>query len=206
MTQASTGTGFWNERFGGADYAYGDTANDFLRAHAGLFAAGSRILSLAEGEGRNGVFLAQQGCAVRGVDFSAEGRKKALQLAQARGVTLDYALADLTRYDMGGAAWDGVVSIFCHLGQAERPALHAAIKRALKPGGVLLLEAYNSRQLAFGTGGPKDPTHLIGVAELQDAFRGFDIMLAQEIERTVQEGRYHDGPSAVTQFIARKRG
>lgn len=195
---------FWNERYRGEEYAYGAEPNDFLRAHAGLFGKGARILSLAEGEGRNAVFLAQQGCFVRGVDFSKEGQRKALRLAASRGVAIEYELADLTQYDPGEQIWDGVVSVFCHMAEHERPALYRRVAAALKPGGIFLLESYNKGQLELGTGGPKDASYLLAKEDLDLAFEGFEILLSHDLFRTVEEGEHHRGRSSVTQFLARK--
>ena len=199
-----TGADFWDERYKPEAYLYGDEPNDFLREHAGLFRPGDQILSLAEGEGRNAVFLAQQNYQVQGVDFSTEGQAKALGLAKTRGVSIDYVLADLTQYDMGIDAWDGVVSIFCHLSSRDRPPLYAAISAALKPGGVFLLEGYNAAQLSYCTGGPKDVDYLTSLDMLVEAFRGFEIILAQDTVHDIREGLGHTGPGSVTQFIARK--
>jgi cyclopropane fatty-acyl-phospholipid synthase-like methyltransferase len=195
---------FWDERYRGDAYLYGVEPNDFLHEHVGLFAAGDRVLSLAEGEGRNAVFLAECGCEVRGVDFSPEGQAKAMQLARSRSVTLDYVLADLTRYDMGESSWDAVVSIFCHMSEDDRPPLYAAIRRALKSGGIVLLEGYNAAQLSYTTGGPKDLGYLTSLDMLTKAFKGFEIILARDTVRDIREGHGHTGDGSVTQFIARK--
>jgi SAM-dependent methyltransferase len=204
MPQTFTESEYWDERYRDKAYFYGFSPNDFLREHAGLFKAGDLVLSLAEGEGRNAVFLAQQGCKVRGVDFSARGCKKALELAQKQGVSIEYEVADLTQYDMGEAKWDGVVSIFCHLSESDRPALYAGIKRGLKPAGIFLLESYNERQLEYGTGGPKDVSYLVSLGDLTGAFDDFEIVLARDIVRDVQEGAHHNGEGSVSQFIGRK--
>jgi SAM-dependent methyltransferase len=204
MAQTFTESGYWDERYRDEAYFYGFSPNDFLREHAGLFKAGDHVLSLAEGEGRNGVFLARQGCSVRGVDFSARGYEKAMELARRQGVSIEYDVADLTQYDMGEAKWDGIVSIFCHLAEADRPALYRSIKRGLKPGGVFLLESYNRRQLDYGTGGPKDVSYLVSLADLAGAFEDFEILLARDIVRDVHEGAHHNGAGSVTQFVARK--
>jgi SAM-dependent methyltransferase len=204
MSQTFTESEYWDERYRDEAYFYGFSPNDFLREHAGLFEAGDRVLSLAEGEGRNAVFLAQRGCQVRGVDFSARGYEKAMRLAQQQGVAIEYDVADLTLYDMGEAKWDGVVSIFCHLSESDRLALYRSIRRGLKPGGVFLLESYNKKQLDYGTGGPKEVSHLVSLGDLTGAFDRFEIVLTQDIVRDVQEGTRHSGAGSVTQFIARK--
>ncbi len=204
MTQQFTGSEFWNERYQSEDYMYGVQVNDFLRAQARRIKHGGQVLSLAEGEGRNAVYLAGQGCVVRGVDFSAEGRKKAMELAAQHEVTIEYDLADLTSYNIGDTSWDAIVSIFCHLHLTERAKIYHSVKRALKPGGVFIFEAYNKRQLDYGTGGPGDVSYLPSLGQLRKVFEGFEIMLAQDTVREVNEGTHHTGLSAVTQFIARK--
>jgi SAM-dependent methyltransferase len=204
LMQASSMADFWNDRYKREDYVYGSAPNDFLHEHASLFPAGSRIVSLAEGEGRNAVFLARQGHLVRGLDFSEEGQRKALRLAEAHGVQIEYELADLCRYDLGEAAWDGVVSVFCHLSEDDRPGLFRALKRALRPGGIFLLESYNKEQLPLGTGGPKDAAYLLSKIELEQTFQDFEILLCQDLLRMIEEGDHHSGTGSVTQFIARK--
>ena len=199
-----TGADFWNERYKTETYLYGAEPNDFLREHASLFRIDDRVLSLAEGEGRNAVFLAELGCSVQGVDFSPEGQAKALALAETRGVTIDYVLSDLTRYGMGCEAWDGIVSIFCHMASRDRPPLYAAIKAALKPGGVFVLEGYNAAQLSCCTGGPKDIDYLTSLDMLLESFDGFDIILARDTVHDIREGLGHAGSGSVTQFIVRK--
>lgn len=204
MTRTFTNASFWNERYDDAHFAYGESANDFLRDHATLFEQNSTILSLAEGEGRNAVFLAKLGCKVRGVDFSDIARDKALQLAEKANTAIDYDLADLTQYDMGMMQWNGIISIFCHPSESERTQLYKQIRQALKSGGIFLLESYHKDQLKYGTGGPKDASHLVTLDEIKLAFNGFDIIHAANVERNVHEGAYHTGLARTTQFIARK--
>ena len=202
--QAFTKDNFWDERFAGEDYAYGQAPNDFLREKAGLFAPGDKVLCLAEGEGRNAVFLAGLGCEVTGVDFSQEGKRKALQLAANQGVSIQYDIADISEYDMGDVQWDAVISIFCHFGSDARPAFYAGIQRALKPGGVVLFEVYNQEQLGRGTGGPTAADYLVPKAELRDVFADFQIEHAENLERAVVEGELHSGMASVSQLVARK--
>ncbi|WP_262695831.1 class I SAM-dependent methyltransferase [Kordiimonas aquimaris] len=204
MTHEFTGSEFWNERYKNESYMYGVQVNDFLQAQAHLISHGGQVLSLAEGEGRNAVYLAQQGYHVHGVDFSLNGQEKALKLAKAHKVVIEYDLADLTAYKMGVASWDAVVSIFCHLHDTERLTVYKSVKQALKPGGVFILEAYNRKQLKYGTGGPRDASYLASLDQLKEFFEEFDLILAQDIVREIHEGEHHFGSSAVTQFIARK--
>ena len=205
MVDNFTDTAFWNERYLDRNYAYGEKPNNFLRKHLSLFNSGDDILSLAEGEGRNGVYLARHGINVHAVDFSYAARDKAQELAEKHNVLFPYEIADLSQFDLGIDKWNGIVSIFCHLPETLRPHLYQSIRAALKVGGLFLLEAYNPGQLEFDTGGPQDISHLVPLSELMTAFQEFQLIVAQEIEREVHEGQYHNGLSSVTQLIVRKR-
>ncbi|WP_280457000.1 class I SAM-dependent methyltransferase [Nocardia carnea] len=144
----------WNERYADAFASYGTEPNDYLREVAGRIPAGP-VLCLAEGEGRNAVYLASRGHPVTAVDLSEVGLANARKLAARQGVFLDTVVADLTGYDLGDAHWSGIISIWAHMPSAARPALHAACARALRPGGVFILEAYTPRHLDRpGVGGP----------------------------------------------------
>ena len=193
----------WNQRYNTAEYIYGTEPNDFLRDHAAAIPAGGNVLCLAEGEGRNAVFLAQQGYRVTAVDSSDVGLAKATALASARGVHITCLHADLAEFALGEEAWDGIVSIFCHLPSAVRQPLYAALGRALTPGGVFLLESYTPAQLAFSTGGPKDVDMLVDAATLRRELTGLQFSLLEECQREVVEGTYHTGLAAVVQAIAR---
>jgi SAM-dependent methyltransferase len=201
-----TTTEFWDHRYGGEEYVYGTDPSDFLAERCSVFAPGGEILCLADGEGRNGVFLATRGLRVTGVDSSAVGLAKAARLAAERGVQLETVLADLGKWDLGDARWDGVVSIWAHLPAEIRAALHPRLARALRPGGVLLLEHYHPRQIAYGTGGPSDPTLMLTLAELEAAFPDWLRLHTFEGERLVIEGNGHGGKSYVTQAILKKPG
>lgn len=194
----------WDERYAGDRFFYGDQPNDFLRAKADVIRSGGDVLCLAEGEGRNGVFLATRGLQVTGVDGSAVGLAKARKLAEARGTSLHTIVADLRDYDPGEARWDAIVSIWCHLPPPLRDAIHPRLVRALKPGGVVLFEHYHPTQVGRGTGGPPDPSMMITLDELRRAFAGFEVLHAFEGERDVREGGGHTGLSVVTQFVACK--
>lgn len=143
---------YWDQRYDTGHYIYGTAPNEFLAAHAGLIPKG-RVLCLAEGEGRNAAFLAGLGHDVVGVDHSAVALAKARRLCEERGVRVELIEGDLGTFDPGEAAWDGIVSSFCHVPGDVRKRLHARVARALRPGGVLLLEAYSPAQLGRTTGG-----------------------------------------------------
>jgi SAM-dependent methyltransferase len=205
MNPALSEAEFWNSRYATDDYAYGLQPNDFLLQQAGQIPAGAKLLCLAEGEGRNAVFLAKMGYDVRGVDFSQQGHDKAMQLAQQQGVRIAYDVSDLTQYAMGEAQYDAVVSVFCHLPSADRPALYQAVRRALRPGGVFILEAYTPQQLELGTGGPREADRLVTADELKDAFAADELLVLQELQRDIHEGAFHHGMSAVVQAVLRIR-
>lgn len=193
----------WDERYSAPEYAYGKQPNTFLAEHFGVLPKG-RVLSLAEGEGRNAVFLARQGYAVTGVDASQVGLDKARRLADENGVSIELVHADLAAFEIGENCWDGVVSIFCHLPPALRRTVYRHIVAGLKPGGVLLLEGYTPAQLQHGTGGPAAVEMLLTAAILTHELAGLTFTHLAELERDVSEGRYHTGTGAVVQAIAVK--
>lgn len=195
----------WDDRFREPGYAYGTQPNDFLASVVDQIPRGA-VLSLADGEGRNSVFLAECGHDVTAVDRSAVGVAKAAELAADRGVAISSVLADLAQYVIQPDAWSGIVAIFAHVPLAIRVRMHRGVVAGLKPGGVYVLEAYTPRQLAFTTGGPRDLDLLMDLPSLQRELSGLDFLTAHEIERHIVEGRYHGGLSAVVQILARKPG
>ena len=195
----------WDERYDCEEYVYGTEPNAFLRACADRLRPG-RTLSLAEGEGRNAVFLAARGHRVTAVDASAVGLAKAARLARARGVEIETLVADLADYAIAPAAWDHIVSIFCHIPPAARARLHRQVVAGLKPGGLLVLEAYTPAQVGRGTGGPPVPELTMTLEALREELAGLEFLHARELEREVVEGRYHTGTGSVVQVLARKGG
>ncbi len=193
----------WNERYAAAGHLYGTEPNGFLAAMAPLIPPGP-VLCLAEGEGRNAVHLAARGHRVTAVDQSAVGLAKAQRLASTRGVALETVVADLAGYPLSPGGWAGIISIFAHLPVPLRRKVHAAVANGLKPGGVFILEAYTPAQLAFETGGPKDPALLMRLDDLRAELAGLDLSVAREIERDVVEGSGHRGRAAVVQVIGLK--
>lgn len=193
----------WNQRYSSTNYFYGTEPNDFVADNARLIPPGP-VLCLAEGEGRNAVFLAGRGHAVTAVDASEMGLAKAEALAASRNVRLTTVAADLANYRIEADAWAGIVSAWCHLPPALRRVVHAQVVAGLRPGGVFILEAYTPAQLAFGTGGPKDIDLLMTLSALRDELAGLDFDIGRECERDVHEGIGHTGRSAVVQVLARK--
>lgn len=193
----------WDERFSEPGYAYGTEPNEFLASVADRI-PGGRVLSLAEGEGRNAVFLAGVGYDVTAVDTSSVGLAKAESLAADRGVVITTVNADLTELEIEPGGWQGIVSIFCHLPPVDRAALHERCLRGLAPNGVFILEGFTPRQLELSTGGPKTRELLMELETIRQELPGLRFEIAREIERPVVEGRYHRGPAAVIQVLAVK--
>ncbi len=196
----------WDERYSEPGFAYGTSPNDFLAAsliHLPLPAG--HILCLAEGEGRNAVFLAEQGYTVTAVDSSAVGLKKAQSLAAKRGVAISTCVADLADFLLPANSYDAIVSIFCHLPPLVRQKLYRQIPSSLKPGGVFLLEGYTPRQLQYGTGGPPIRELLVELDDLREDLQSLHIVSAIEVRREIFEGRLHTGLGEVAQVIAVKK-
>ncbi len=197
-------TQFWDERYRANEYAYGREPNEHLRAEAHRIAPG-RVLCLAEGEGRNAVYLAGLGHAVTAVDFSVEGLRKAERLAREKNVQIATVHADLATYEPEMDAFTGIVAIFAHLPAPVRKHVHGWIPRALRSAGVFVLEAYTPAQLAFNTGGPRDPALLMTLTGLKEELSPLTIELGREVERDIHEGAFHGGRSATVQLVAVRR-
>lgn len=193
---------FWNERYGKEEFAYGKQVNEFLRNNP--FSAGSTILCLAEGEGRNGVFLAQQGHSVTCIDYSESGIRKMQALAAENNVVVQTVCADLNDVVLEPEAWDGIVIIFGHFPEDLRQRVHQQFYSALKKGGKFVLEAYRKEQLSYKTGGPMTLDLLYSAKELTDDFSAFTQLEVIETAREVREGAYHFGEAAVVQAVGVK--
>lgn len=193
----------WNARYSTEEYVYGTTPNDFL-FEMSRYIKGSSVLCLAEGEGRNAVYLAREGYNVFAVDASAVGLEKAEILADESYVNINTQVADLADYEITPEGWDGIVSVFCHLPPSIRKALHRKVVAGLKPGGVLILEAYRPKQLKFKTGGPPESEFMMSLDELKSELEGLDFYHDAELDREISEGRLHTGVGAVVQLVAIK--
>jgi SAM-dependent methyltransferase len=203
MNPTSSPGEFWDQRYSVDEYAFGTEANDFLRDVAADLTVGDTLV-LGDGEGRNGVFLAQLGHRVTTIDLSPVGVDKSRRLAAERGVTIDARVADLSAFDMGTDAWNAIVSIFCHVPSAVRVGEYASIRRALRPGGRFVLESYDFANVGRGVGGPQDADLTVELAELEAEFEGWTLEVHRAVERPIKEGPLHDGLSSVVQFVAVK--
>ena len=196
---------YWDARYEGASYRFGETPNAFLEREAARLARGARILAIADGEGRNGVWLARQGHDVLSTDISPVAVAKARDLASRHGATIDARVADLADWDWPVAEMDAVVAVFIQFaGPPLRDRIFAGIKAALRPGGLLLMQGYRPEQLAYGTGGPRDPNAFYTDALLRDAFADFEILELSAYDAELDEGSAHAGLSAVIDLVARK--
>ena len=196
----------WDERFSEPGFAYGTEPNDFLRENFERMSKG-QVLCLAEGEGRNAVFLAENGFDVTAVDGSKVGLEKAVKLASSRGVTIKTIHADLADFEIEPNAWNAIVSLWVHLPPILRSAVHKKVVAGLKPGGTFLLEAYTPKQVEFGTGGPRREQieRTMTLAALREELKPLRLEIARETTREIYEGKYHNGLSAVVQILAFKQ-
>lgn len=198
---------FWDARYAADGFVFGTEPNAFLRRQAARLQPGWTALAIADGEGRNGVWLAEQGLDVHSIDVSASAQAKAKQLADHRGVTLRIEQVDLDRWPWPEARYDVVAAIFIQFAQPSlRERIFAGIRQALKPGGLLMMEGYRPEQLAYGTGGPPVLEHLWDEALLRAAFADFEIVELTSYDAVIEEGAGHKGLSALIDLVARKPG
>ncbi len=195
----------WDQRFAEPGFKYGTEPNAFVQQQAAQLAPGSRLLLPGDGEGRNGVWLAQQGHQVTSVDLSAVGLKKAAELAAVRGVTLITELVDLAHWAPEPGGYDAVLLIFTHLPPSIRRDAHRRLAQGLKPGGRLILEAFHPAQMQHTSGGPRDVAMLYTPDQLTDDFAGLLLPeLAWHGEVTLSEGPGHQGLAVVSRWMGRK--
>lgn len=197
----------WSARYrdAGDDYLFGTAPNQFLAAQEAYFGAGMTVLSVADGEGRNSVWLAEQGCAVTATEISPVALEKAAKLARGRHVEVNFVQADILNWQWPTADYDAVVGIFIQFaGPAELPRQLAGMQQAVKPGGLLFLQGYTPKQLEYRTGGPSAVENLYTEAMLREIFVGWEIIVLREHEATINEGKAHAGRSALIDLVARK--
>jgi 2-polyprenyl-3-methyl-5-hydroxy-6-metoxy-1,4-benzoquinol methylase len=195
----------WDERYAGDEYLFGTEPNCFLVSQQHILKSGMSCLALADGEGRNGVWLAHQGLQVLSVDASKVALDKANKLAVQSGATLDFELVDLEHWEWGGARFDMVVAIFIQFAPpALREQMFANIKHCLKPGGMLLLQGYTPRQLKYKTGGPPVADNMYTETILRVAFDDMEWLHFAEHDKEIREGAGHSGMSALIDLVARK--
>jgi SAM-dependent methyltransferase len=195
----------WNERFSGQDFLFGTEPNAYLAGQAHLLMRGQRALAVADGEGRNSVWLARQGLRVDAFDISPVGVDKARRLAHDADVDVNYRVSDCETWDWNDGAYDLIAAIFIQFaGPAMRSRLFARMRAALRPGGLLILQGYTPKQLEFGTGGPGILDNLYTEALLRTEFGPLELLELRAYEAILQEGTRHAGPSALIGMVARR--
>ena len=197
----------WDDKFSGKDYFFGTIPNAFLVDQSRRFSPGMSALCVADGEGRNGVWLAEQGLDVVSVDFSKAGLAKARELARSRGVSVETICADLLSWKWPQGAFDVVVALYIHFPEGERSVVNRAMLAALKPGGVLVMEVFHPDQLRLGfeSGGPQDPELLYTADGLRHDFADAEIITLEELVLTRSESRHAGKKAAITRLIAKRQ-
>ncbi len=195
----------WQSRFSAPGYLFGVIPNAFLKSKAPLLRKGQAALAIGDGEGRNGVFLAEQGLDVVSVDFSPTAQAKARSLAKLRGVEMRVEQADVTTWEWPKAEYDVVAAIFVQFATpAERPRMFTGIKQALRRGGLLFLQGYRPKQLEYKTGGPQNAEQLYTRELLEQAFSDFATLDIEEHDSVIAEGTGHVGMSALIDLVGRR--
>ena len=194
----------WNKRFSTPDYVFGEEPNSFLVSQAANLGQGN-ALAIADGEGRNSVWLAKLGFLVDAFDFSEPATAKAQALAAKQNVQVNFTCSAWQDFHWPVSHYDLVAGIFFQFATPdERGELFEKIKKSLKPGGVLVIQGYGKNQLKFNTGGPGKLEHLYDEALLLNSFSDFDVQICETYESIIQEGAGHSGMSALVGFVAKK--
>jgi SAM-dependent methyltransferase len=195
----------WDARYAGEGYLFGTQPNRFLVACRSLLGARGRALCIADGEGRNSVWLASEGFDVDAFDASPVAVEKARRLAAERAVSVRFAVADADSWHWPESCYDVVAAIFIQFAPPDlRRRIFDRIARALRPGGLLLLEGYRLEQLAYGTGGPRSAAHLYSEEQLRTELGAFELEQVRSYDAVLEEGVGHAGMSAVIDVVARR--
>lgn len=193
---------FWDERYAEEGFAYGTEPNTFLQTFKPQFSAGQRALMVCDGEGRNGVWMAQQGLDVVSVDYSRVGLEKARELAVKRGTQLETICTDIYQWDWPVEEFDYVILIYAHFRESDRARIHKAAINALKKGGLLILEGYTKEQVNYASGGPNEPSMLYTEEMMREDFAQANISQLKSLIAMLNEGKYHVGNGAIVRVVA----
>ncbi len=195
----------WNARFARDDFHFGEEPNAFLRTQAHWLRPGSSVLCVADGEGRNSVWLAEQGFQVTAFDFAPNAVTKASRLAQRRNVSVACQLGDVYTWPWTSKRYDALVAVFIQfLPPGTRDAVIAGMMSAVEPSGLFLLEGFRPEQVDYGTGGPPRREHMYTRDWLETVFAGWEVLLLNEYDAVIREGKAHNGMSALIDLVARK--
>jgi 2-polyprenyl-3-methyl-5-hydroxy-6-metoxy-1,4-benzoquinol methylase len=205
----NTWTDKWNERYATDEFAYGEQPNNYLKEQLEKLNPGN-ILFPAEGEGRNAVFAAKLGWSVSAFDISAEGQRKALQLAEKNGVAVDYQIGELQTLNYKDGQFGAIALIYAHFPAAIKSQLHKTLDKYLRKGGTIIFEAFSKSHVDYlaaneKVGGPKDIESLFSVEEIKADFDNYDVVELRETEIYLNEGLYHNGQGSVIRFVGRKK-
>ncbi|MCO6480392.1 MAG: class I SAM-dependent methyltransferase [Phaeodactylibacter sp.] len=195
---------FWNQRYAEAAYVYGKSPNAFLKETLEGRKPGKALFP-AEGEGRNAVYAATLGWEAVAFDYSEAARRKAEALARERGIEIEYQISGIESYPYPEATFGLAGLFFVHLPPEARQFLHRQVIQSLRPGGVVILEAFSKAQLGLDSGGPKREDMLFSKEELARDFSGLHIELLEETQTVLSEGTYHNGPAQVVRLLAARR-
>ncbi|MDA3852201.1 MAG: class I SAM-dependent methyltransferase [Spirochaetaceae bacterium] len=199
----------WDKRYKAEEFVYGKEVNAFLKDCLDRLPLKGEYLFPAEGEGRNGVYAAQRGLSVFALDISSQGKKKALALAEEKGVHIKYEVGDIADLNLEENSFDGAVFISAHFPPHLRSFYHQKIARLIKPGGYVILEGFSKSNLPLREanpeiGGPKNVDMLFSIEEIREDFKDFKIVELQEVERELHEGSLHNGMARVIRFVGSK--
>jgi len=194
---------FWDERFEGEEFIYGKSPNQFFREQLQSLKP-AKLLLPCEGEGRNAVFAASQHWQVDAFDQSSMGKQKAEQLAKEFNVHINYQLGDVLEFDYGENKYDAIALIYAHFPASIRKPVHEKCLQALKPGGIIMMEAFNPLQLNNNSGGPKSEDMLYTMEMLTQDFKGMHFQLLRNDRIVLEEGAFHKGPANVLRMVAKK--
>jgi hypothetical protein len=204
-----TWTERWDDRYSNAEFAYGEKPNNYLQEQLEQLPVGS-ILFPAEGEGRNAVFAAKLGWTATAFDISAEGKNKALRLAEANQVTIDYQVGELPNLALSPEQFDAIALIYAHFPANIKSAYHKTLGTYLKKGGFIIFEAFSKNHLDYiarneKVGGPKEIEMLFSIEEIKSDFENYEIIELEEREIELSEGLFHNGLGSVIRFVGRKK-
>ena len=194
---------FWDNRYSSGDFIYGTEPNEFFKSEIDKISPG-RLLTLAEGEGRNGVYAASCGWEVDAVDFSSVAREKALRLASEKSININYLISDLADFEPRGKSYDAVSMIFIHLNPVLSGIVHERAVSALKFGGRIILEVYAKEQLGKSSGGPQNIDMLYSVDDIKNNFNELKIVTLTKENIQLNESKYHSGEAVVIRFVGEK--
>jgi 2-polyprenyl-3-methyl-5-hydroxy-6-metoxy-1,4-benzoquinol methylase len=199
----------WDERYSNEEFAYGEEPNNYFKEQIEKLNAGA-ILFPAEGEGRNAVFAAKLGWKVSAFDISAEGKNKALKLAEANNVSIDYQVGELESLNYQTEQFDAIALIYAHFPAEIKSSIHKTLDKYLRKNGIIIFEAFSKKHLEYlalndKVGGPKDIESLFSMEEIESDFSNYEIIELVEKEIELNEGIFHNGKGSVIRFIGRKK-